>query len=207
MTEQTCKQFLEAIGSSAPTPGGGGVSAYAGAMGIALGSMVGNLTLGKKKYADVQADVERLTAEAQELMTKLAAMVQQDAECFTPLVQAYKLPKTMAAAQRDAILEQALVGACSVPLAIMKTSLRALEVHRELASKGNTMAISDVGAGVQFLRAAILGASLNIYINARLMKNRTEADRMIQEVEQIIADGSQLADQIFDQVKASLVRK
>ena len=116
---QTCTEFLEALASKAPVPGGGGASALVGAVGVALGNMVGNLTVGKKKYADVEADVRALDQRSEALRRKLEALVAADAEVFEPLSRAYGLPKDteQQRSYKEQVMEQALNTACSVPMA------------------------------------------------------------------------------------------
>ena len=122
MKDLSCAQFLAQLASKAPTPGGGGTAALAGAAGVALGNMVGCLTTGKKKYAAVEADIQALNARASALRLELEALVQADADAFAPLAAAYGLPKDTPeqAAHKAAVLEAALDGASAVPLQIME---------------------------------------------------------------------------------------
>ena len=126
MMKQSCEQFLAELAGKAPTPGGGGTAALVGAAGVALGSMVGSLTVGKKKYAAVEADIQALNARADILRKELEALVQADAEAFAPLAAAYGLPKDTPeqAAHKAAVLESALDAACAVPLQIMEKMRR-----------------------------------------------------------------------------------
>lgn len=202
MNEITCDDFLQALSSKAPTPGGGGAAALTGSMGSALGAMVANLTLGKKKYAAVQDEIEQLRQQCQMLQGELEQLVKADAEGFKPLAAAYRIPKTEA--NRAAIMQQAQEQACQVPLEIMKKSLECLELQRRLAEIGTVMAVSDVGAGVQLLRASILAASLNIYINTKSMKDQETAKRLNGAAEMMEAQGIQLADEIYQIVRRKL---
>ena len=164
-TKGTCEEFVEVLASKAPVPGGGGASALVGAIGTALGNMVGSLTLGKKKYADVQDDIIALKAKADALQAELLGLVQKDAEMFEPLSKAYGLPKETEEekAEKARVMEAALKDACSVPAEIMEKICEAIELHQEFAAKGTAIAISDVGVGVACCRAALLGASLHQY--------------------------------------------
>lgn len=202
IAEMTCKGFLEALGSAAPTPGGGGAAVLAGAMGACLGSMVAELTTGKKKYAPVQADIDRILSQCQVLSERFLELANADAEGFKPLAAAYGIPKDRP--DRPAIMAAALTQACQAPLAMMRTALEGLQLMEELAEKGSTMAVSDVGAGVQMLRAALLGTSLNIYINARIMADRSQAGALLAETKKMEDEGRQLADTIFMTVKGKL---
>ena len=163
----TCTEFLDALASKAPVPGGGGASALVGAVGVALGNMVGNLTVGKKKYADVEADIIALDQKAEALQARLTELVAADAEVFEPLSRAYGLPKETEEqrAYKAQVMEQVLDAACAVPMDIMRAVCEAIELHRDYARMGSAIAISDVGVGVAFCKAALQGASLNVFIN------------------------------------------
>ena len=140
----SCEGFLEELASKAAAPGGGGASALVGAAGVALGSMVGSLTVGKKKYAAVEADIIALNVRAEALRKRLEALVQADADAFTPLAAAYGLPKDTPeqAAHKAAVLEKALDAACAVPLEIMEKCAEGIALVEEYAAKGSVMAVS-----------------------------------------------------------------
>ena len=203
-TKGTCEEFVEVLASKAPVPGGGGASALVGAIGTALGNMVGSLTLGKKKYADVQDDIIALKAKADALQAELLGLVQKDAEMFEPLSKAYGLPKETEEekAEKARVMEAALKDACSVPVEIMEKICEAIELHQEFAAKGTAIAISDVGVGVACCRAALLGASLNVFINTKSMTDSTYAEAINQKCEAMIDKYVALADQIFADVRA-----
>ena len=206
MTDKSCKEFLSMLASGAPVPGGGGASAMVGALGTALGSMVGNLTLGKKKYESVQADIKSILEKADILQQNLVSLVEEDAEVFEPLSKAYGLPKNTEEEKqkRDEIMEGALKLACSVPLKIMEKSIEAITLHEELAVKGTRLAVSDVGVGVLFCKSALMGASLNVYINTKLMKNKEYAADINARTEKMLADGIARADQVYKGVESGI---
>jgi methenyltetrahydrofolate cyclohydrolase len=206
MTDKSCKEFLAMLASGAPVPGGGGASAMVGALGTALGSMVGNLTLGKKKYESVQEDIAILLGKADTLQQSLISLVEEDAEVFEPLSKAYGLPKNTEEEKkkRDEIMEEALKLACSVPLKIMEKSLDAIALHEELAVKGTRIAVSDVGVGVLFCKSALMGASLNVYINTKLMKNKEYAADINAKTEKLLAEGIARADQVYSNVESGI---
>jgi methenyltetrahydrofolate cyclohydrolase len=206
MTDKSCKEFLAMLASGAPVPGGGGASAMVGALGTALGSMVGNLTLGKKKYESVQEDIAILLGKADTLQQSLISLVEEDAEVFEPLSKAYGLPKNTEEEKkkRDEIMEEALKLACSVPLKIMEKSLDAIALHEELAVKGTRIAVSDVGVGVLFCKSALMGASLNVYINTKLMKNKEYAAEINARAEKLLAEGIARADQVYSNVESGI---
>lgn len=206
MENQTCMTFIEELASSAPTPGGGGAAAMTGALGVALGAMVGNLTVGKKKYAAVQPDIERMVQEAEQLYEQLYGLIAQDAEDFKPLAAAYRLPKDTPeeAAYKDAVMEEVLVKACGTPMEIMRCALRGLALQEEMAEKGSVMAVSDAGAGAALLQGALNAASLNVFINAKSLQNREKAEALVKETEDMLASGNALAEKVFGSVKEKL---
>jgi len=206
LINKTCKEFANILASSEPVPGGGGASAFVGALGIALGSMVGNLTLGKKKYLHVQDDIKIILEKAQFLQNELLSLVQKDAEVFEPLSKAYGLPKNTdeEVKKRNEVMEDALRTACSVPIQIMERVLETIDLHEELEAKGTRLAISDVGVGVLFCKSALMGAALNVFINTRLMKDREYADKVNAKADGLLAAGISKADRIYSAVERSL---
>ena len=196
--EMSARSFTEVLASSEPVPGGGGASALVGAIGTSLASTVGNLTAGKKKYAEFEEDIQRILAKADELRLVLLTLIDEDAKCFEPLSKAYSLPKDDP--NRDEVMENALRLACTAPLAIMKTAAQVIELHAELAVKGSSIMISDVGVGVLCCKTALMGASLNIFINLRLMKNLEYAASLKAETDALLSKYCALADKIYADV-------
>ncbi len=206
ITNCNCNEFVDKLASGAPVPGGGGASALAGALGTALGSMVGNLTLGKKKYQDVEDDIKRILKDAQELQQQLMTLIEKDAQVFGPLSKAYGLPRNTEEEKkkRNEIMEQALRQACSVPLEIMEKAIEAIALHEELVSKGSKLAISDVGVGVLLCKAAVMGGSLNVFINTKLMKDREYADRINARADRMLEDAIDRADRVYKEVEQKI---
>lgn len=204
--EKSIYQFIQELWSSAPVPGGGGASALVGAVGTALAGMVANLTKGKKKYENVQEDVLRIASNAESLSQALLELVEEDAKVFEPLSKAYSLPRDTEEQReaRERILEKALEDACSVPIKIMEKCLEALSLLEELTEKGTRIAISDVGVGAAFVKAALQGASLNVYINTKLMRNQVKAREFSQRTQQILDDGIPRAEVVFQKVLSSV---
>ena len=200
--DKTVADFTKELASPAPVPGGGGASALVGAIGISLGDMVGELTVGKKKYADVEADVRALMVRAQELRVKCLSLIDGDAEVFAPLARAYGIPKDDP--DRESIMEEALKGACGVPMEIMRTCAEALDVIREFAEKGSKLAISDAGCGAICCKAAMQAASLNVFINTKSMKDRTCAEALEAEANALLEKYTKLGDEIFDLVSGKI---
>ena len=195
MTQQSMDTFLKTLSSSAPVPGGGGASAYVAAVGMSLGSMVANLTTGKKKYAEYQEEIEQIIEKAGKLTDELADYMQKDAVAFEPLSKAYGLPKDTEEEKthREEVLEKCLVAASETPLELMK-------ILERLSVIGSTLAISDVGVGIQMAKAALNGASLNVFINTKLMKNMVVADDMNMRADEMLVQGNELADSIYETV-------
>ena len=205
-TKQSCEEFVDVLASKEPIPGGGGAAALVGAIGMALGNMVGSLTLGKKKYADVQDDIIALKVKADALQAALLVLVRRDAEVFEPLSKAYGLPKETDAdkIEKARVMEAALKEACSVPMNIMEKCCEAINLHKEFAAKGTSIAISDVGVGVAFCRSALLGASLNVFINTKVMTDKAYAGEINERADAMLAKYTMLADEIYRDVDSRL---
>ncbi len=201
-----CNEFVEVLGSKAPVPGGGGASALVGAVGTALGNMVGSLTVGKKKYADVEEEMYALKAKCDILQKELLALVEKDAEVFEPLAKAYGLPKSTPEeiAEKERVMAIVLKDACAVPMEIMEKCCEALDLIKEFAAKGSALAISDAGVGAVFCKAALQGASLNVFINTKSMKDRAYAEELNAKANAMLEKYPPMADEIFEAVMARL---
>lgn len=202
MNEMGVSQFLEKLASKEPTPGGGGAAALAGAVGIALGNMVGSLTVGKKKYASVEEEIIELNKRSDKIRKELYGLIERDAQAFMPVSKAYGIPKDDPA--RDDIMEDALMGAALVPIDIMKKSCEALEVIKEYAEKGSVLALSDAGCAASMCKASLEAAALNVFINTKSMKNKKEAMKLNEEVNAILDNYCKVADEIYDSVARRL---
>ena len=200
MTLETCRNFVSVLASDAPAPGGGGAAALVGAIGTALGNMVGSLTVGKKKYADVEAEIIELKAKCDALQTELLNQVEADEVNFLPLAKAYGIPKDDP--NRDKIMEEATVIACSTPMKIMELCCEAIDCIAIFAAKGSRLAVSDAGCGAVCCKAALQAASLNVFINTKSLKNRDTAEELNRQANLMLNKYCQLADEIFDEVKA-----
>ena len=201
--EKNVDKFLTELASSAPTPGGGGAAALCGALGIALGNMVGSLTLGKKKYADVQEDIAALNSRAEALRADFVALIDADAEAFAPLSKAYGIPKDDPA--RAEIMEAALKRAAEPPLEIMRKCAEALDVIADYAAKGSALAISDAGCAAALTIAAMKAAALNVRINTKSMADREAADKMNAEAAGLYEKYEKEAEEIYQNVYGRLV--
>jgi len=196
--EKSCKEFVEVLSTKAPVPGGGGASALVGAIGMALGAMVGSLTVGKKKYAEVESDIIELMSKAEALQNELLRLVDEDAVVFEPLSKAYGIPKDDPT--REQVMEDALKLACTVPMDIMRLCARAIELQEEFAAKGSVLALSDAGVGAVLCKSAMQGASLNVYINTGLMTDKNYAGSLEAEADAILGKYCVMADDIFNSV-------
>ena len=205
-TKNTCEEFVDVLASKAPVPGGGGASALVGAIGMALGNMVGSLTVGKKKYADVEADIIALKEKATALQADFLRLVDADAEAFEPLSKAYGMPKETEEqkAEKARVMAIVLKDACAVPMEIMEKCCEAIDIIAEFAAKGSALAISDAGVGAAFCKAALLGASLNVYINTKSMANREYAEELNAKADAMLEKYPPMADEIFESVLARL---
>ena len=198
-TQASCTEFVTVLASNAPVPGGGGASALVAAIGTALGNMVGSLTVGKKKYADVEEEIIALKAKCDKLQADLLAQIELDAKGFEPLSKAYGIPKDNP--DRDRILEDATVVACQVPVKIMELCCEALDAIAVFAAKGSRLAVSDAGCGAVCVKAALQAASLNVFINTKTLKNRELAEEMNKKCLGMLDKYCALADEVFNTVK------
>ena len=201
-----CNEFVEVRASKAPGPGGGGASALVGAIGTALGNMVGSLTVGKKKYADVEEEMYELKGKADALQKELLHLIERDAEVFEPLSKAYGMPRNTEEekAEKARVMEIVLKDACSVPMEIMERCCEAIDLIEVFAEKGSTLAISDAGVGATFCKAALEGASLNVFINTKSMKNREYADELNKKADEMLSVYTKKAEEIYQSVAARL---
>jgi len=164
--------------------------------------MVGNLTSGKKKYAEYQQDIERIIADAVALNEKMLSLIEKDAEAFEPLAKAYSIPKEEPG--RDEILEKALYEAAMAPLEIVKCSAEVSALIKELVVKGSRLAISDVGVAASACEACAKGAAMNVYINTKLMKDRECAAKLNAETIALVDEVSAVSKAAYDEVKGGL---
>ena len=206
LTNLSCEKFLSQLASKAPAPGGGGAAALVGAAGVALGNMVGSLTVGKKKYAAVEPDILALNARAEQLRAKLEALVQADADAFTPLAAAYGLPKETPEQQahKAAVLEAALDGACAVPLEIMSACCEGIALAEEYAEKGSVLAVSDAGCAALFCKAALQAAGLNVSINTRLMADKAHAAELNAQADRMLTEFVPKTDIVYEKLSHQL---
>ena len=203
-TKESCRTFVDVLASSEPAPGGGGAAALVGAIGTALGNMVGSLTIGKKKYADVEGEIIALMSKCTELQTEFLDQVPADAEGFIPLSKAYGIPKDDPT--RAEVLEAATIEACKVPVHIMELCCEAIDCVKVFAAKGSRLAVSDAACGAVSLKAALQAASLNVYINTKSLKNREEAEALNAKCEAMLTHYCPICDAVYKTVRNSFLQ-
>lgn len=207
-TDLTINDFVEQLSTKAPVPGGGGASALVGAIGSALGCMVGSLTVGKKKYAAVEDDIKGLMEKSLVLQNELMSLIDKDAQAFEPLAKAYSLPSSTEEekAAKAEVMAVVLKDACDVPMDIMRSCCKAIDLISEYAEKGSVIAISDAGVGAALCASALKGASLNVFINTKAMADRSLAEKYNTEAFELLDKYVLIAEDIFLKVKGRLVK-
>lgn len=206
LVRMSLKNFAAETASESPAPGGGSISAYMGALGAALGTMVANLSAHKRGWDDRWKEFSDWAEKGQAIMHELVALVDEDTAAFDNIMAAFGLPKGTdeEKAARAAAIEEATLHATKVPLRTMKASLKAFEIARAMASGGNPNSVSDAGVGALAARSAVLGAELNVKINAAGLKDRDAADRLVGEAAEIAAKAVQEEKEILDIVNSKI---
>ena len=204
--DKSIQQFLDELASKAPTPGGGSAAALLGAQSAALTSMVCNLTIGKPKYQEVEADMQALLSKAELLRATLTDMIKADVDVFDQLMAAYGLAKAtdQEKALRSEQIQLVLREATLVPLACAKACAQAIQLSQEAADKGNLNVISDAGVAVMSAYAGLKSAALNVYINTASLKDREFAEEKLAELELILQSADIKTEEIYQLVKNKL---
>jgi formiminotetrahydrofolate cyclodeaminase len=200
------EQFLEALASQSATPGGGSAAAIIGAMGAALVSMVCNLTIGKKKYAEVEGEMKDVLAKADALRKQLIGMIEDDVKAFDAVMGAYGMPKETDAdkAKRDQAIQAALKQATDVPMACARAARQVIDIAAIASDKGNLNVISDAGVGVLAGYAALRSAALNVFTNARMITDKTFAEAKLKELNQLLAGAEGVTEKAYGVVKGKV---
>jgi glutamate formiminotransferase/formiminotetrahydrofolate cyclodeaminase len=206
LVRMTLKGFADETASESPAPGGGSISAYMGALGAALGTMVANLSAHKRGWDERWKEFSDWAEKGQAVMQELVALVDEDTAAFDKIMNAFGLPKGTdeEKATRAAAIEEATLYATQVPLRTMKASFRAFEIARAMASEGNPNSVSDAGVGALAARSAVLGAELNVKINAAGLKDRSAADKLVAEAAEIAAKAVQEEKEILEIVNSKI---
>ena len=200
-------EFLAELGSKAATPGGGGAAAVLGAVGAALSGMVAHLTIGKKKYAAVEADMQSLLARADALRAKLAEAIDADANAFDTLMRAYGLPKVAEQdlVTRDAAIQDALGSAIAAPLDCARLCREAIDLAVEASEKGNKSVVSDGGVAVLAAHAGLRSSALNVLVNVKLLTDRTRAAATVADLDGLLDGAAALTEKTYEGVRQQLM--
>jgi methenyltetrahydrofolate cyclohydrolase len=209
MTEikhQSIQTFLGELASKSATPGGGSAAALIGAQGAALVSMVCNLTIGKPKFAEVEAEMQEVLGKAETLRSQLTELIKADIDVFNRLMSKYALPKESdeEKAIRSAAIQDILKDATEVPIQCVHACVAVIQLSKIAAEKGNPSAVSDAGAAVMAAYAGLKSSELNVYINAGSLKDKAYAEAKLSELEQAINEIDKIVDSIYQTVKARL---
>ena len=201
--DERMERFLTELASKAPIPGGGGATALMGSLAAALGSMVGNLTSGKKKYEQYQQDIERILSVLQDSLWEIYEYIEKDAQAFEPLAKAYKIPRDQPG--REELMEEVTLQAAKVPLDLTKKLYGIIPLLEELEIKGSRLAISDVAVAASCLASALESGVMNIYINTRSLKNRKLAEEINEEAKRMSGEGVLRCKKIYERILETLV--
>ncbi len=205
-TNSSIQTFLDDLASERPTPGGGGAAALCGAIGAALVSMVANLTIGKKNYEAVSEDLEAVNAKAEALRAELTGAIEEDVVAFNSVMGAYGLPRGTdeEKAKRAAAIQAALKDATLAPLRAVKACFEVIRLSAAAAEKGNLNVISDAGVAVLAANAGLRSAALNVFINAKAIKDRDFAEKQIAEVNALLAQAAEMTESVYQTVRTKI---
>ena len=202
LSQCTCEDFAAKLASKEPVPGGGGVAALAGSLGAALASMVANYSIGKKKFLGMEAKHQEIIDKSCDLMNKLMALIDEDAENFAPLSKAYGMPSATEEeqAEKEKVLQQCLLVAASGPVKMVEYVYDAIKIQEELVDISTKIIISDVGCAVQMLKAALYSANLNVIVNMNSIKDEKYVAETSAKCNKMVAEGTQIADKVYNKV-------
>jgi formiminotetrahydrofolate cyclodeaminase len=202
LTDKTCRDFADLLASKEAVPGGGGAAALVGALGVALNSMVANFSIGKKKFMDIEDKHRDIINRGYELKDELIELIDKDAENFLPLSKAYgiKAITDEEKADKEKVLQDALKVACSSPMNMVECIYESILLHEELVGISSKLIISDIGVGVQCLKAALYSAQLNVVINVNSIKDEEYTNEVREKTEVMVENGSRIADQVYAKV-------
>jgi formiminotetrahydrofolate cyclodeaminase len=200
--DKSIEQFTEELASETAVPGGGGAGALVAAIGISLGNMVGNLTVGKNLQKDTETELRDLIKRGEDLRIRFLDAIDEDAEAFEPLSKAYGIPRGEDG--REEKIENCLKTAAQAPLRVFDLCCEAIDIMSEFAKRGNRMVISDAAAGMTFCRAAMDTAAVNVRINTRLMKDRKTAEDMNAHISYAIVIYEEKAENVYEKIYEEL---
>jgi formiminotetrahydrofolate cyclodeaminase len=205
-TDISLVTFLDDLASERPAPGGGGAAAVCGALGAALVSMVANLTIGKKNYETVWEDLKAVNAKAEALRAELTGAIEEDAVAFNSVMAAYGLPRATEEekAKRTASIQAALKDATQAPMRAVKASFEVIRLAAAAAEKGNLNVISDAGVAVLAANAGLRSAALNVFVNAKAIKDRDFAEKHLAEVNALLAQAAEMTESVYRTVRTKI---
>lgn len=206
LIDMTCKGFAEETASESPAPGGGSISAYMGALGAALGTMVANLSSHKAGWDERWEYFSNWAEQGQQIMSELLHLVDEDTAAFNKIMDVFAMPKGTdeEKAARSAALQEATLYATQVPLQTVKTVARVFPLVKAMAEEGNPNSVSDAGVGALAARSAVMGALLNVKINAGGLKDRAVAEQLVKEAEKIAAKAQAEETEILNIVNSKI---
>lgn len=199
LTDISCREFAIELASKKPVPGGGGAAALTAALGTALNTMVANFSMGKKKFIDYVDTHEDLIDRGEIIRDKLIELIDKDAQYFEPLSKAYSMPSNTEEEKikKEEVMQQCLKMACSAPMDTLLYTYKAILLHKEIIDISSKNIISDVGVGVQCLKAALNSAYLNILINLYSIKDEKYVVENRSKAEELISEGTKIADEVY----------
>ncbi|WMJ77374.1 MULTISPECIES: cyclodeaminase/cyclohydrolase family protein [unclassified Sedimentibacter] len=202
LTKLSCEEFASELASKKPVPGGGGAAALAGALGVALNSMVANFSKGKKKFIGFEKQHEEILEKGEKLAQKLLTAIEKDAENFEPLSKAYVMPSGTEEEKRikNEVMQKCLKDANEAPLETLRLVYEGILLHDELVDISSKTIISDIGVGVQLLKAALNSAYLNVLININSISDQEYVNKNKEMVKGLLKDGNVKADKIYEKV-------
>ncbi len=207
LADMSLSCFSQALSSDAPVPGGGGAAAFTAALAASAGAMVGHLTVGRRRYAAVWEDMERLVSQLDGLRKDFLSMIDGDAKAFRPLAEAYAMPRATfeEKEKRNAVMETCLAGAAQAPLELIRALADLVRALEEVAEKGSALAVSDAGVAASLAGAAMKSALLNVYANTKLMKDRRKAKAMNTEASELVDEYAARAEYVYGRVTERLI--
>lgn len=202
LSQVNCDVFAEKLASKEPVPGGGGAAALVGSLGVALATMVANYSIGKKAFLGMEPKHQAIIDKSAELRKKLLALIDEDAENFEPLSKAYGLPTSTdeEKAEKEKVLQAALKVAAEGPIKMVEYIYESIKLQEELVDMSTKIIISDVGCGVQMLKAALYSANLNVTVNMNSIKDAVYVAEVTAKTNKMVTEGSAICDAVFDKV-------
>jgi len=206
LIDKKVSNFLDELASNSPTPGGGSVAALAGALGAGLISMVGNLTVGKKKYEDLEEDIKKMVSFSEKLRYELSQLIEEDVKVFNNFMATYKMLKETEDEKkvRAEKIQESLIEAAKVPLKVAYKCLDILSLSKEVAEKGNINVVSDAGVAVLMAEAALRSAILNVKINLKMIKDEKIREELSSSIKEILLKGKGRKEKVLEIVEQKI---